>query len=570
MPITVKDLIQSRQELTLVTAQYNDFAQTALDKMTENNFSQLPVLGKDDNMIGIITHNLVLNALQTFGIPIKTLRVSHSTYNKVSVCKEDDDLSDVFANVKRDESVVIQSKEGQKPIGIITIFDMLEFYSQRAENIILLNNIETALKEHISVAFTDKEVELRKAIDDVHNRNSQKLDQFKKALKDYNFESERKENLKNEEIILEIFDKNFVDKKKPKILEDLTLDSFIKLLLRNDEYCKTTFNNLESKAIETLFESVRDIRNAIFHFRREIVLDDNKKLRFCSDWLARHPAPILESHSENTQEQSEQTLESDNLTTSLINSDLVDKEVKQVSKELNKNDSRYLKLEEKLSKLSKQGIDRYKFRFKEIERIIEDKLPKATREDRSWWSNDDAQPWVRVGWNVFSINIIEEIVTFIYIPHRKKYIEFFQNLLEELNEKASFQVRFPYQDGRHYITVATISDREAPVANLAYSFTEFRKKFRVELFIDKNDQTKNQEKYECLKSHEEEIESELGGKLMWESMETRPQSRISLVYENEILISDSKDELLKLKEWAVNAMLKFQKVMNEYVSKCSF
>ncbi|MEH1905873.1 MAG: CBS domain-containing protein [Nostoc sp.] len=197
MPITVKDLIQSRQELTLVTAQYNDFAQTALDKMRENNFSQLPVLGKDDKLIGIITNNFVLNALQTFEIDINKLRISHSTDKKVSVCKEDDDLSDVFTDVKRYESVVIQSKEGQKPIGIITIFDMLEFYSQRAENIILLNNIETALKDHIKCAFIGKEVELKEAIDREYNQTSQKLDQFKKALKHYkNIENE---NTYNEE-----------------------------------------------------------------------------------------------------------------------------------------------------------------------------------------------------------------------------------------------------------------------------------------------------------------------------------------------------------------------------------
>ncbi|MEH1905872.1 MAG: DUF4268 domain-containing protein [Nostoc sp.] len=343
------------------------------------------------------------------------------------------------------------------------------------------------------------------------------------------------------------------------------------LLKINNDYRKFIFNDLDREAIEKLLVSVRNIRNALFHFKREMTSDDHKKLRFCSDWLTRHPAYNPESQHENIEdleEHNDPDIELEDSINSLTISDSIE-EVQPTEDGNSQNDSRYLKLAEELNKLSREQRERIIYTFKDIEKIIDNTLPKAAREDRSWWSDDDTQHWVRSGWNVFSINIIEEVVTFIYSPHRKKYIEFFQSLLEELSEKASFRVRFPYQDGRHYITVATISDKEAPVANLAYSFTEFRKKFRVELFIDKNDQTKNQEIYEFIKSHEKEIESELG-KLMWEFMGTRPQSRISLVYENEILISDSEDELLKLKDWAVDAMLKFQKVMNEYVSKCSF
>ena len=100
----------------------------------------------------MITSNSILNALQTFGIGMDELRVSHAA-EKASTYKEDDELSDVFSDLRRNGAVVVQAKEGQKPIGIITTYDLSEFYSQRAENIILLNNIETTLKEHIRAAF---------------------------------------------------------------------------------------------------------------------------------------------------------------------------------------------------------------------------------------------------------------------------------------------------------------------------------------------------------------------------------------------------------------------------------
>ena len=118
-----------------------------------------------------------------------------------------------------------------------------------------------------------------------------------------------------------------------------------------------------------------------------------------------------------------------------------------------------------------------------------------------------------------------------------------------------------------YITVATILDKGRAVANLSYSFNENHKIFRVELFIDKSDWRKNKQIFDPLKHHDKEIEDALGSQLMWERMDNRPPSRISLRYGDEIVSTEGTDELAKLKEWAVDTMIRFQKVMNEYVSK---
>ncbi|HEY9831752.1 MAG TPA: DUF4268 domain-containing protein, partial [Stenomitos sp.] len=301
------------------------------------------------------------------------------------------------------------------------------------------------------------------------------------------------------------------------------------------------------------------------------IIDDHRTLRNCSDWLARHPAvnpaPILESYSDDVQEQREEPAVVEQESNYFDGSpDVTVHEVTPVDGGANQQENRYVRLAEELQKQSNQ--ERLTYKFNEIERIIEDKLPKAAREDRSWWSNDESQSWVGVGWYVLNINMIEHIVTFVRKPYAKEYTEFFQDLLEELNEKAPFRVRFPYQDGRHYITVATIPDRGMSVANLSYSFNEYYRSFRVELFIGKSDWRKNKQIFDALKHHEKEIEDVLGSKLMWEPMDNRPPSRISLPYGDEIVITEGADELAKLKEWAIEAMIRFQKVMNEYVSKC--
>jgi predicted transcriptional regulator/DNA-binding ferritin-like protein (Dps family) len=570
MPITVKDLMQSRKELALVSSQYDESVQTALEKMREKGLSQLPVVGSDGRLMGMITSNSILNALQTFGIGMDELRVSHAA-EKASTYKEDDELSDVFSDVRRNGAVVVQAKEGQKPIGIITTYDMSEFYSQRAENIILLNNIETTLKEHIRAAFHDQ-IELSEAIEEVHNRNSQTFEKFKKAIKHYkNLENESGFN--EERVMKEVFEKHLSSNKSSKSLDDLTLNDFIELLLHESKrsYCSKTFNNLNNTVIKKLLIEVRDIRNALFHFRREILIDDHRTLRNCSDWLARHPAinqaPILESYSDGLQKQNEdQVVVGQDSNPPDVNSEAITQEVTSVDGGANQQENRYILLAEELQQQANQ--DSLTYAFKDIERIIEDKLPKAAREERSWWSNDESQSWVGVGWYVLNINMLEEFVTFVRKPYAKEYTEFFQDLLGELSEKAPFRVRFPYQDGRHYITVATILDKGSPVANLSYSFNENHKSFRVELFIDKSDWRKNKQIFDTLKHHDKEIEDALGSQLMWERIDNRPPSRISLRYGDEIVITEGTDELAKLKEWAVDTMIRFQKVMNEYVSKC--
>ncbi len=98
MAITVQDLRESRQELSLITVKYDELAKNALSKMLENNYSQLPVVDHDEKLMGIISHHSILNAIQTFNVDIDSIRVSHATEKCKETCKIEDDLSDVIGS----------------------------------------------------------------------------------------------------------------------------------------------------------------------------------------------------------------------------------------------------------------------------------------------------------------------------------------------------------------------------------------------------------------------------------------------------------------------------------------
>jgi len=58
-------------------------------------------------------------------------------------------------------------------------------------------------------------------------------------------------------------------------------------------------------------------------------------------------------------------------------------------------------------------------RFKEIERILNDKLPSSAYEDRRWWDHEkegnhvNARSWSNAGWKVDEVNFKEKWVKLV-------------------------------------------------------------------------------------------------------------------------------------------------------------
>jgi Domain of unknown function (DUF4268) len=120
-------------------------------------------------------------------------------------------------------------------------------------------------------------------------------------------------------------------------------------------------------------------------------------------------------------------------------------------------------------------------------------------------------------------------------------------------------------DGESWLTITSLPTTGKKVAALGFSFAR-QKRFRVELYIDTGDELKNKQIFQKLLVNKDAIETEIGTSLSWERLENARASRIALYHTGSIADS-SEEELTKLREWAADAMVGFQKVMDKHLSK---
>lgn len=637
MPFTVRNLSESLQQ-KLVVIEINAPVQKALELMIENDFTQLPIIEGDRKLVGMITSDSILRALNNFGVTTDKLQVSHALINGIKTCVLEDDLFEVLDSLKNNNAVVIWNAK-KEACGIITTYDTTEYFRKSAVDMMLVQEIESQLKDHIIAVFTNNEGEIEQelltaAIEEISDfqevfnkfekalnhytnlQNSEKVDsqeviekivdQFlltdsltqasddndteqdgrinskllnkrintsveqrgeivkdiQIQLKNYQF-FDTKTSFDTKKAIKQVVSTHFLIKETTKSFEELTFSEYTQLLLHKSRREKTSATyGLDRTAVFNLLDNVRKIRNILFHFRGEISLKQRDQLRFCAAWLARH-RPVTPTIVQKSNDADEalitQTSESDDTISATITQTNFS-----ADELLNQSDGRYALLARQLQDKS-SGEDIVTYSFEKIEQIIKNKLPETARQYRLWWGNDTSQPWVRVGWYVSNINLPEKTVTFIRREYGSEYITFFNALLGELREVAPFRVWNPFQDGRHYITVTKLPKEGDTVANLAFSFHNYSKQFRIELFIDKGDENRNKYIYEALFKYKSEIESEMKETLSWERKEGSLASRIALYHQGSI--TNSSEELENLRQWAVEAMIKFYKVIEEKVTE---
>ena len=83
---------------------------------------------------------------------------------------------------------------------------------------------------------------------------------------------------------------------------------------------------------------------------------------------------------------------------------------------------KYQLLQEHL--LSREDSD-WDATFKELEAIIEDRLPESARKHQAWWANQSSghsQYWQRAGWQTAKVDVQNERLTFIRKEDRRHLI----------------------------------------------------------------------------------------------------------------------------------------------------
>ncbi len=589
MPFTVQQLIQGHQEPVTVSLQDN--AQKALELMTENDFSQLPVVDENDKPLGIVTSDSILRALNNFGISFTELQVSHAIV-KVDRYSPDEDLFDLLDDLKNSYAVLIVNNDGTLN-GIVTSYETTEYFRRRAEDLMYVEDIETTLKDFIRLAFANGTDEpdqkmLSMTISEITDADLRK--KFQNALNHYlNLHFNGNATI-NQDFATEVFIKQFSGKEEAKSFDDLTLNEYIQLMLHKSMWPSLSpIFSLKPEAIRNLLKGIRLTRNDLAHFHGEISSKQRDQLHFCAEWLERHRSKVSEVFSSKSVQEAvditiattESTLSSSSLITTEANfvnelpisdtssMESVPAEIIPLAELLSPDDSRYALLALRLQRID-PSTEKIRLTFKQIEEVINNELPSSARKHRVWWSNNlqinpQARQWWDAGWRVSTVNINEETVVFARIAERKKlYVDFFSSLLAQLNSSNSFPMRSLSPDGESWDTIASLPADNNKVASIGFSFAR-RKRFRVELYIDTGNEQKNKDIFNKLLSRKDQIESELGTFASWERLEGARASRIALYHEG--AITDTEDDLTNLRTWAVDAMIKFQKVMEKHVSE---
>ena len=578
MASIVQHLIPESQTLeSLVTATEEMSIQDALEQMIEYDFSQLPVVDKEFKLKGLITSDSILRAVSYFKSTLDKIKVSHATFN-AKTCRPDDDLSELLNGLRDASAISIVDKAG-KLIAIVTNHDTAEYYRQRAEDIMLAEDIETTLRGYIENAYRDNDGDiendaLRKAIEDITPSGKDLKNKFKQALCSYLSRSGQISPPPDNKLIDDIFMQHLHKPIEVKSFEDLTLFEYIQLFKNFWNKYKAAFNHLEWESIDKLLGEVRQTRNAISHFR-EVTSNQRKQLKFCASLLERHRSAFEEVILPN--EPIAIVIEDDQLSSG--NSEVTPPPTERmeaaftpIDEELGLNESRYAPLAIWLQSQVREGHEKISLTFEQIEKIIDDKLPPSARQHRNWWANDtvvhtQSQQWLDVGWRVSSVNIAGERVVFSLMGDRQSaYISFFNDLYPRLRNTDGLTVKPAMNlQGRSWLSVEITSAEFPETFWLNFSFAR-KSRFRVELYIDTGDQIRNKCIFDTLCNCRTEIEAKLGEPLGWERLDSRRASRIALYHEKASIISPP-EELAKLQDWAIRMMTRFYWAITPYVYK---
>lgn len=585
MPFTVKDLISGRPRP--ITISRNASVQDALRLMIDGDFSQLPVVDSDGTAEGMITSDSITRALSHFDLTIKQMRVFHAM-TEVPEYDPEDELLGLLDDLKTTYAVLAVDKN-KRLIGIITSYDTTEYFRRRGEDTMLLEDIETMLKDYILAAFqsdsgTVDTQTLELAIEEISENNSRLRGPFGRALEHY-LKNGTVNVVVDQQRAKEAFALYMNPRQEPRPFDKLSLNDYIELFVHKArwERYRSVFD-LDASACRKLLVTVRDIRNELAHFRSEMTPHKREQLRFCKEWLARHQPQIslivssATAASSGRVENAARPIEPLNENGKKIIADMFTNFVKlirlgkfdgneeiplQLVESEESRESRYTPLAIYLQTLP---LDRDKedFSFEDIELLVGGRLPPYARQHRSWWANDSTGhvqsiQWLAAGWRVSSVNMSGEQVVFTRIKEREQaYIEFFSQLLADVRRTNGIPISSISPDGQSWITVQRLgSQGEGNASFLSFSFARGGQ-FRVELYIDQGDKERNKEIFDGLQLRAEEIEGKVGESLSWERLDNRRASRIATYRSG--TITDSPEVLSELRQWATATMIKFYNV----------
>lgn len=562
MPFIIQHLIPEKQNLVTVTE--SDSAQDALLLMIEHDFSQLPVIDATQKLKGMVTSDSILRAVNNLRSIPERLKVSHAI-TRVTTYRMENELSDLLRGLQNTNAIPIVDNKGQIQ-AIVTSYDTAEYFRRRAEDLMLAEDIELTLRDFIKPSNTGDcsstdDDNINQLIQAITPSNQNLKEKFKQALLSYIGTTSGSRPQFDQNAIDSVFSKYLEQSATQKTFDDLTLYELTQIFKNIWPQYQAGFNDLEWEAIDPLLEGVRETRNAIAHFR-EVTPQQRRQLQYCANLLDNH-RPSFEPE-ETAQESAENTFRpaahNVSVTQSTASGSVAQSFAAPPEEELEAGDSRYAPL---AIWLQQQDTERVTCTFKEVESIIDDELPPSAYNNRSWWANDrvghvQSKQWLDVDWRVSSVNMSTERVVFSRMGDRQSsYVNFFNQLQDTITHVEGLQVQ-PYTNPQgknwsEFLVSPNNCEQDEPRL-IGFAFSR-RARFRIEIYINEQEQEQNKQIFERLYEQKAKIEKEFGAELSWERLRGRHGSRIACYRQNSSI--DNTEELDEIRNWAVETLPQF-------------
>ena len=229
---------------------YNTPVSNALSLMQENNYSQLIVTTVDE-VLGVFSYKSFASKLPeilTDKVDLEALPVGEFI-EQIEFVHIFEDIANTIEILDRKETIFVGSPMDFK--GILTPIDLVKYLYRQSKPFFILGEIELALRFIIGSSV---------------------------------------DTVKLKEIMNATLSQLYEPTKMPATLEDMTFNDYVQVIGdgRTWEHFSDAFGGggtFQRKRTRAKLESIRDIRNVVFHFRRELQDEELRNLVSHRNWI---------------------------------------------------------------------------------------------------------------------------------------------------------------------------------------------------------------------------------------------------------------------------------------------
>jgi len=360
MPYIIRDLLSGHAEPLCVKQDVT--IQKALGSMLDQNYSQLPVVDHDNKLTGIISKEIITNKLLFLkgASYLLDLTVDHCMVPAITRYPDVPLDDDVLADFQDNECIII-TDANKLVIGILTNYDIMQFFRMEATEQLIVRDIELTLRDYIEAIIPserEREMAIAQIRETINPDNGHKY-----SLPPY---------------------------------KEMTLGQYLIFIKHSSQWSKFEHYFGPMTIFEDQMKNILKIRNTLMHFRDLEITYATDILRNVQIWLTnRPPRPQLK-----------------NISAAAIATFTITKPVHTMKSRIGKYDPliNYLITQP-------ADISFAKLSFQNINEILGDELPPSAYKHRAWWSNDSVGhlysiAWINAGWRVQYINLGSQEVVF--------------------------------------------------------------------------------------------------------------------------------------------------------------